>query len=82
MWWMHLKLGYCTQRVVCWHGGGGSLERTGAILAQQAQRAVEQVAHRVGQERVHDVPEALLAEVAVLQSASISWVLQDTTLPA
>ena len=47
-------------------GGGGGGQRAGAVLAQQAQRAVEQVAHAVGQVRVDDVAEALLREVPVL----------------
>ncbi len=56
-----------TERVVCIQAGCISWEGAAAVLLQQAQAAVDQVAQRVCQVGVHDVPEALFLKIAILQ---------------
>ena len=62
----HLAFREGAQRVAVGHAGGPGRQRGGAVLVQQVERSVGQVAHRVGHGRVDDVAEALLREVAVL----------------
>ena len=62
----HLAFRKGAQRVAVGHAGGGGRQRGGAVLVQQIECAVGQVAHRVGHGRIDDVAEALLREVAVL----------------
>lgn len=66
----HLLLSELPDRGCLRHSRGVRWQCAPTVLLQQIQRPVKEVANIIGQSRIHNLPEALLGEIPILQYCS------------